>query len=241
MRHETFEVLEYAEKSVCPKCGVLFPYRSNKTYCRTACRKAHHKLLMRGPADIGSNRMLPSERRENLELFHLNAVLCERVYTMKPSDRVGYVEDVLQTVRGVRSGLLYRLLSNDKYRYPDRNNVGLFFRNSPKSYKTFPQMCNHYLLNSPWNCYLKDFLVPGLIPEPCTGEVFEDGTVDAHPLATGWKPAVVGHRKRKSKGQELRRYVKGVAPDPSGRFQHPWYRDGRSHRHGAKKAIEPWP
>lgn len=220
-------------QSVCPNCGVLFTFRSNKKFCSSKCRKAHSKLVLREDQTKTINRTLPLERRQNLELKHLNLVLCEKVYTMPPGERVGYVEDVLQVALHSNGGLLRHLLCNKKYQYPNREQTSLFFRRSPISYKTFPQICNHYLLNSPWNCYLSDFL-KGEVPEPSTGEVLSDGTIDIRVNAQGWKPAVVGYKKRKGK---VERVQKGPVVDPSGRYVNYWYYDGESHRAGAWVAI----
>ena len=238
-------------QSLCPNCGDLYEYRSNKSFCSTKCRKAHHKLGMRDDKAKAVNKTLPSEQRQNLELLHLNFVLCEKVYTMPPEERVGYVESVLQVALYSEGGLLRHLLSNKKYQYPNPNDLRLFFRGAPKSYKTFPQICNHYLLNSPWNCYLSDFL-KGTVPEPSTGEVLSDGTIDvrinAHSqradalqgsldLAPGWKPAVAGHRQKgKGKGK-VKRVQTGPEVDPNGRYVNYWYYDGQSHRAGAWVAI----
>ena len=222
-------------QSLCPHCGELFGYRSNKTYCSPKCRKSHNKLMLREEKASAKNRMLPSEQRQNTEVFHLNAVLSEKVYTMPPHERMGYVEGVLQVALHPKGGLLRALLQNMKYQYPDPKQEKLFFRNSPKSYKTFPQLCNHYLLNSPWNCYLQDFL-KGKVPAPSTGEVLPDGTIDIRIGAEGWKAAVAGHRKRNNKGK-VKRVAKGPAHDPSGLYVHPWYFDGEKHRVGAKATL----
>ena len=220
-------------ESVCPNCADLFEYRSNKTYCSPKCRKAHNKTLLREGKQGGINNALHSEIRQNMELLHLNAVLCEKVYTMAPADRYGYVENILQIALANHGGLLRHLLCNKKYQYPDPTNRKLFFRGAPKSYKTFPQMCNHYLLNSPWNCYLSDFL-KGKAPPPSTGEVYADGTIDIRIGAEGWKSPVAGHRH---KGGKIKRYVKGPVIDPLGHYENPWYLDGATHRKGAKAAV----
>jgi hypothetical protein len=221
-------------KSVCPQCGDLFEYRSNKTFCSPKCRKAHSKLVLREGQTKTINKTLPSEQRQNLELKHLNLVLCEKVYTMSPGERVGYVEDVLQMARHSEGGLLRHLLSNKKYQYPNREQTSLFFRRSPQSYKTFPQICNHYLLNSPWGCYLSDFLKGG-IPEPSTGEVLADGTIDIRVNAQGWKPAVAGYKRRNG---EVKRVQKGPVVDPTGLYINHWYYDGATHRTGALVALK---
>lgn len=207
-------------EGLCPHCGELFQFRSNKTFCSQKCRKAHHKLVMRAETKSTKNDMLPSEQRHNLELRHLNLVLSERVYTLPPCKRMGYVEGVLQVARHSEGGLLRALLQNKKYQYPNPTDLTLFFRSTPKAYKTFPQLCNHYLLNSPWNCYLEQFLK--WVPDPSTGEVLSDGTIDIRYGAEGWKAPVVGHRKKNSKGELPRVDLKPVI-DPTGLYVHPWY------------------
>lgn len=223
-------------QALCPQCGDLFPSRSNKKFCTQKCRKAHHRLVMRKETPEAKNNMLPSEQRRNLELRHLNLVLSEKVYRMAPNQRLGYVESVLQIARSESGGLLRFLLQNTKYQYPNPHDRGLFFMSAPKAYKTFPQLCNHYLLNSPWNCYLTDFLKG--VPDPSTGEVLSDGTVDIRQGAEGWKAAVVGYRKRKNK-EELKRVTKGPAEDPTGRYINNWYYDGAAHRRCRKQALNP--
>lgn len=220
-----FDVIESyssdcTREALCPHCGELFQFRSNKTFCSQKCRKAHHKMVMRNDTKATKNNMLPSEQRQNLELRHLNLVLSEKVYTMPPSERMGYVEGVLQVARHSEGGLLSALLANKKYQYPDPTDLLMFFRCAPKAYKTFPQLCNHYLLNSPWHCYLEHFLKG--VPDPSTGEVLGDGTIDIRVGAEGWKAPVVGHRKKNSKGQ-LPRVDLNPVIDPTGMYVHPWY------------------
>lgn len=221
-------------QALCPHCGDLFKSRSNKKFCSQKCQKSHHRLIMRKQTPESKNNMLPTELRRNLELRHLNLVLSEKVYQMPIGERLGYVESVLQVVRSESGGLLRFLLQNQKYQYPDPKDLGLFFRSSPKAYKSFPQLCNHYLLNSPWNCYLTDFLKG--VPDPSTGEVLSDGTIDIRQGAQGWKPAVAGHRKRKAKGN-LKRVSKGPVYDPTERYINDWYYDGKEHREGRKSAL----
>lgn len=166
-----------------------------------------------------------------MELYDLNYVLSAHLYGLPISKRLGYVEMVLQIARASVGGVLRALLSNKKFVYPDIGERRLFHRGAPQSYCTFPQACNRYLITSPWDCYLEQFLSGS--PEPNTGEVLESGLIVQAPGDRGWKDIRRGFKGKKGRT----RHYASRAIDPTGSYINPWYLDGLSHRSGAKLAI----
>lgn len=225
---------------VCPNCGDTFPYRSNKLFCSRPCKVKHHKRMVRGGMDKDRiSTQTHTEARRSLELYDLNRVLSAKLYGLHPGERLGYIEEILQIARKQSGGLLRALLSNKRFIYPNPEEKRKFHRGSPQTYCTFPQACNRYLVTSPWNCYLNQFM-RGIVPEPATGEVFMDGStvisVDVREGDRGWKVIATGSFKR-SNGRTVRPDAR--PKDPTGAYIHPWYFDGRSHRAGAKAALYP--
>ena len=212
-----------ANQSRCRNCGDLFKYRSNKTFCSPKCRKSHHKSQIRetakGSGRVSSNQMTRDEVRNREEEYALLHVLAEKLYTLAPSERLGYVEDILQIAKVQRGGLLRRVLSNRTFIYPDPDKTRLFYRQSPKSYCTFPQACNRYLLTSPHKCYLRDFLRG--VPEPLTGEVLEDDTINIKIDAKGWTEFQSAFNNKRSGGKKNNH--KKFVLDTEGQYIHPWY------------------
>ncbi len=212
-----------AGKGVCLNCGDMFKYRANKTFCSPKCRMSHHKAQIRetskGSGRVSSNKMTIEEVRNREEEYALLHVLAEKLYTLKPSQRLGYIEDILQIAKVQRGGLLRRVLCNKTFIYPNPNKTRLFYRQSPKSYCTFPQACNRYLMTSPHKCYLEDFL--RVVPEPSTGEVLEDETIDIRIGSKGWAESKRGFRKKKAGGKRTK--SNKFVVDPTGQYIHPWY------------------
>ena len=74
-------------------------------------------------------------------------------------------------------------------------------------------------MTSPHKCYLEDFLKG--VPEPSTGEVLEDGTIDIRIGAEGWTESKSGFRNKKSGGKRTK--SSKFVVDPTGQYIHPWY------------------
>lgn len=63
------EAVSPPTQSLCPNCGNLFPYRSNKTYCSSNCRKAHSKRQSRRETPVNA-RYNFTKAREQHEKFN---------------------------------------------------------------------------------------------------------------------------------------------------------------------------
>ena len=173
--------------TLCPSCGILFPYRSNKTFCSPNCRKAHSKREARRekPANALSSRY---KARHQYEKYDLAMRMAERLYTMPPGERLGYLETVIQLARGGHSPLVRDILTTPQLLKPNPDHRYLFWRKAPQSYCTITQAANRYCLWSPWAAPVFH-VVTGKVPEPPTGEVFPDGSIDevSTPLrGRGW-------------------------------------------------------
>lgn len=223
-------------QSLCTVCGCFFNFRANKTYCSAKCRKKAFKKSCQRDARYHINTQSVDAKKRKELLYDLNSVLSERLYTMRPEARLGYIEEVLQYARTGACGLLTELLKNKKFQYPKTSNRRMFFRGQPRSYCSFPQACNRYLIVSPHSMYLSQFLqMPEDHEGPHTGEVYGENSVDVGGDGGGWSRVYANHRQ---KGKALPEYkTKGTLEDPTGHYIHPWYFDGVSHRQGAARAL----
>lgn len=159
------------EKSTCPQCGASYPFRSNKWFCSPTCRKLHSQQKARNkqPANASNS---PSIRREQEELFDLALRMAERLYTLLPSERLGYVRDIVYDARNGRCPKVRKILTFPDLLYPDSDRKSLFWRGSPASYYTISQAADRYCWTF-WGAGVAD-VVRGLVPEPPTGEVFDE-------------------------------------------------------------------
>jgi hypothetical protein len=158
------------QESICPQCGASFELRSNKRFCSPTCRKLYSQQQARSerPANASSS---PSIRREQGELFDLAMRMAERLYTLPPGERLGYLKDVVDLARSGRCPKLRKILTFPNLLYPDRENKGLFWRRSPSTYCTISQAADRYCWKF-WGAGVAD-VVKGIAPEPPTGEVLD--------------------------------------------------------------------
>lgn len=166
----------------CPQCGALFPFRSNKLFCSPTCRKLYSQQKARSdsPANATNSR---SVRRDQAELFDLAMRMAERLYSLPPMERLGYLKDVVDIARSGRSPKVRKILTYPVFLRPDRNKERLFWRRSPSVYCTISQAADRYCRKF-WSAGVVD-VVRGLVPEPPTGELFDmqlEATADL-PLA----------------------------------------------------------
>lgn len=162
--------------TLCPSCGNLFPYRSNKTFCSANCRKAHSKRAERRSKPVNAANYR-SKAEHQYRKFDLAMRMAERLYTMPPGQRLGYIEAIIQLARGGHAPLVRDILTTPQLLRPDPSDRFMFWRRAPKAYLTISQAANRYCLRSPWAASV-DRVVTGKVPEPPTGEVFPDGTID---------------------------------------------------------------
>ena len=162
---EAVEVVSPPTQSLCPNCGTLFPYRSNKTYCSPRCRDAAKKRKARRKAPANAGHSYTKARQQH-EKFELAERMAERLYSMPPRDRLGYLESIIRLARDGHSPRVRDILTTPQLIRPNPQNRYLFYRGR---------------------------VVKGLVPEPPTGEVFEDGTVDGG--GPGFKSGTPGKGK----------------------------------------------
>lgn len=155
----------------CPECGVNFPYRSNKTFCSKRCCKASSQRARRKelPANAANSRSI---RRDQHEVFELAMRMAERLYSMPPFERLGYLEEIIQLARNRQCPMIKKILTMPKLIRPNPNDKHLFYRGCP-SYCTISQAADLYCRMSPWNAGVAA-VVRGEVPEPPTGEITED-------------------------------------------------------------------
>jgi hypothetical protein len=113
-------------------------------------------------------------RRDQHELFDLAMRLAERLYGMPPTDRLGFLEGIVQQARSGKCPRLKKLLTMPHLLYPDKNRRGLFHRRCPGAYLTIAQAADRYC-RMMWRAGLVE-VVSGDAQEPMTGEVHEAAT-----------------------------------------------------------------
>lgn len=153
---------------VCPECGRDFPYRSNKKFCSASCRKAssQRERRQRLPANAANSRTI---RRDQHEIFDLAMRMAERLYSMSPFARFGYLEEIIQVARNGQCPKTRKILTMPALIRPNPNNKHLFYRRCP-SFCTISQAADIYCRVSPWNAGVAK-VVRGEVPEPPTGEI----------------------------------------------------------------------
>lgn len=156
------------EEGTCPHCGGRFPFRRNKRFCSATCRKLNSQQQARSlrPANASNSRSI---RRDQEELFDLAMRMAERLYTMPPGQRLGYVKEVVDLARSGRCPKVRKVLTLPALIRPDKSRKGLFWRRSPATYCTISQAADFYCRKF-WGAGVVD-VVRGVASEPSTGEV----------------------------------------------------------------------
>jgi hypothetical protein len=78
--------------TVCPGCNQEFPYRRNKRVCSVRCRNKVNRTTQNGTESVTKRR----------HLIHRNdtaMVLAQRLYSLPPGERLGYVQELVQRAR----------------------------------------------------------------------------------------------------------------------------------------------
>ncbi|WP_224503711.1 hypothetical protein [Celeribacter litoreus] len=103
--------------------------------------------------------------------------MAERLYTMPPGQRLGYLNDIVDLARSGVSPRTRKVLTMPALLKPDATRRSLFWRNSPKTHLTISQAANRFCWRV-WNASVKD-VVRGIAPEPPTGEVCDKEQIEA--------------------------------------------------------------
>lgn len=157
-------------RSKCPECGTAFPYRSNKRFCSPACRKAESQKRQRKANPVNAQNS-PTTRHEQHEVYELADRLAETLYTKPPAERLGYIEELVQSARSGKHPRLRKIMTNPTFLYPNPKDKHLFWRGT-SAYCTIAQAADLYCRNSPWQASVTK-VVRGQVPEPPTGEVHD--------------------------------------------------------------------
>ncbi len=162
--------------TLCLACGSLFKFRKSKKYCSARCRKAESKRRERQHTPSNAKSSYDKARQQE-EKFELALRMSERLYTLPPEERLGYIERIIQLARNGDSPIIRDILTTPKLLKPNPEERWLFYRKRPSVYCTIAQAANRYTLSSPWRSSV-DRVVKGLVPDPATGEVLKDGSSD---------------------------------------------------------------
>jgi hypothetical protein len=173
---EADEELSPPSHTLCPSCGTLFPYRSNKSFCSRKCKNNNHRREERRDKPVNATNSR-AKARAQYDKFDLAMRMAERLYTLPPGQRLGYLETIIQLARAGHSPLVRDILTTPQLLRPDPERRNLFWRKAPKAYCTITQAANRYCLWSPWAAPVFH-VVTGKVPDPPTGEVFPDGSID---------------------------------------------------------------
>ena len=117
--------------------GVFMPNRSNQRYCGKNCQKKASKNAARGTRATENIIM-------NRNHYHRALDLAEWVYTSPPLERLGVIKEIIMAASQHDSSLR-RILTDPKLLRAAPTDSHLFFRRTPRSYKTISQVCNSYV------------------------------------------------------------------------------------------------
>ena len=157
-------------QSECPECGTTFPYRSNKRFCSSSCRKAESQKRQRKTNPVNAKNS-PTTRREQHEVYELADRLAETLYSLAPAERLGYIEELVQLARSGDQPKLRKIMTNPAFIRPNPQDTYLFWRGT-SAYCTIAQAADIYCRYSPWQASVTK-VVRGQVPEPPTGEVHD--------------------------------------------------------------------
>jgi len=146
---------------VCPGCGQEFPYRSNKKVCSVRCRNKVNRTTQNGTKSVTKRR----------QLIHRNdtaMVLAERLYSLPPSERLGYMQELVQRAREGDTWLR-EVLSNHRLIKPNPIHDRHLFHRYSTEYCTISQAAQNYCKRF-WKANVWE-VVHNKVPEPPTGEV----------------------------------------------------------------------
>lgn len=150
----------------CPKCeGPFIRARSNQKYCSNRCAKAATRNAARGPRTVADS---PELRLRSRRHYGRAMDLAETLYGAPVGERLGIMADLIQAARDHDAELRNILTDPRLLSASPREELHLFFRRSPQSYRTIAQAANAYCQKF-WGQGVKA-VVADRCPEPPTGE-----------------------------------------------------------------------
>ena len=130
---------------ICLLCGAKLAGRSHKKFCSSKCRKQNYQQNDRAIHKLNAASS-PTTKRQQLELFDLAMRLAESLYTLPPSCRLGYLEDLIQSARSGENPNLRRILTMPQLLNPKSDEPFKFWRRCPISYFTISQAADKYCM-----------------------------------------------------------------------------------------------
>ena len=161
MRHELFDVIESDEIRQCPHCKAKVSGRPNKIYCSSNCRKRATEMK-------SNSQFSPTKRRENTEFFERALRLAEELYKTIPSQRLGFMKDLINYARTGNDCELRNILCNPMLLKPNPYTQRFLFYRRSREYCTISQAASNYCKRF-WRANVKDVIFCN-VPEPDTGE-----------------------------------------------------------------------
>lgn len=146
--------------TVCPGCGQQFPYRSNKKVCSVRCRNKVNRTTQNGTES-------PSKRRQLIHRNDTAMVLAERLYSLPPGERLGYMQELVQRAREGDTWLR-EVLSNHRLIKPNPIHDRHLFHRYSTEYCTISQAAQNYCKRF-WKANVWE-VVHNKVPEPPSGE-----------------------------------------------------------------------
>jgi uncharacterized C2H2 Zn-finger protein len=150
---------ETIQDPICPRCQTVFKSRKGKVYCSRKC-SSHAARLPQNSKDS------PSKARKNAEFFDTAKRLSERLYSLPPSERLGFMQGLIEDARGGNTQLR-EILSNRKLMRPNPITERWMFHRQTWAYLTIAQAANNYCLRF-WRTGVAN-VVYNRVPEPETG------------------------------------------------------------------------
>ena len=159
---EPVDNIRWEKEGVCDHCRNTFPYRANKRFCSSNCRKRNNE-------GTRNSFYSSTKRRENTELFERSMRLAEILYSAPPYERLGIMRDLIAEARSGKDRQLMDILTNQRLLRPNPQNDRWLFYKRSRSYGTIAQAANNYCKRF-WKADARK-VIYDKIPEPPTGEV----------------------------------------------------------------------
>jgi len=147
---------------LCKYCETEFmPRRRDMVFCSTNCR-----VYSSRPKQNSQNSR--DKARKNYELFDTAMRMGERLYSLPPFERLGYLKELIDDARSGNTQLR-EILSNYKLLHPDPENESWMLPRRSREYSTIAQAAHLYCWKF-WGADVGD-VVYNRVPEP------EDGVI----------------------------------------------------------------
>ena len=159
---EIVDDIHWKNEGVCDRCGETFPFRANKRFCSSNCRKRSSEGKRNSNSSV-------AKRRENTEFFERSIRLAEVLYSAPPYERLGIMRGLIEEARKGEDRQLMDILTNQRLMKPNPEQDKWLFYKRSKSYCTITQAANNYCKRF-WKADARA-VIYGRSPEPPTGEV----------------------------------------------------------------------